>query len=315
MKIYRTIQQTRQQAQDEIAVLQEKLAALPTDKLTCRHYKNKNYWYVFKPGTDKQRYLTRDKEDYAVKLGLRYVLQAKLEDCERTVRSCDAFERQLMRDAGSRTNPVTIDGSRKNGGRGARTDAVSNTGRVPKNNKSGNAVIDSVHGSESELWLSAEESLFARKPYLRKLIPAGCNLNDRAKQWMTAEYPRLEQYADQKTHTAPDGTKMRSKSEVSIATALLDAGIAYRYECALDLNGTVIYPDFTILDEQNNCVRFWEHFGLMDNAQYAANAAIKVSSMVKCGYLPGRNLILTGETKDHPFESEDARRAVEFYFL
>ena len=100
------------------------------------------------------------------------------------------------------------------------------------------------------------------------------------------------------------GERVRSKSEKIIADKLYRENIAYRYEYPLKLsNGVVVYPDFTILDEIRRRNIIFEHFGMMDNEEYANNAISKMQMYAKEGYVLGDNLFVTMETSTRPLDS------------
>ena len=62
-----------------------------------------------------------------------------------------------------------------------------------------------------------------------------------------------------------NGKMLRSKSEAMIEQALLYANIPYRYECKLELDNKILYPDFTMLHPEMKEKYYWEHMGMMDN--------------------------------------------------
>ena len=64
-----------------------------------------------------------------------------------------------------------------------------------------------------------------------------------------------------------------------------------------------IYPDFTILDEANRRNVIFEHFGMMDNEEYANNAISKMQIYAREGYVLGDNLFVTMETSTRPLDS------------
>lgn len=69
-----------------------------------------------------------------------------------------------------------------------------------------------------------------------------------------------------------DDERYRSKSEFLIASALKDAGVPFRYECSLYLNGYgTVYPDFTVLNKRTRRVFYHEHLGMMDDINYVLN--------------------------------------------
>ena len=108
------------------------------------------------------------------------------------------------------------------------------------------------------------------------------------------------------------GERVRSKSEKIIADKLYRENIAYRYEYPLNLsNGVVVYPDFTILVEIRRRNIIFEHFGMMDNAEYSNNAISKMQMYGREGYVLGDNLFVTMETSTRPLDSRMLEGVVE----
>ncbi len=97
--------------------------------------------------------------------------------------------------------------------------------------------------------------------------------------------------------------RVRSKSEILIANLLYQLDIPYRYECALTLyNNKIVFPDFTILDVRCRREIYLEHFGIMDNPDYARTMVFKVSQYEKSGIFPNDNLLMTFETQQQPID-------------
>ena len=97
------------------------------------------------------------------------------------------------------------------------------------------------------------------------------------------------------------GEQVRSKSEKIIADRLAELGIPYRYEAPLFL-GTmgIVYPDFTLLKVCTREEIYWEHLGMMDDPSYVHKALNKINTYIRNGFIPGKNLLLTFESKAIP---------------
>ena len=118
---------------------------------------------------------------------------------------------------------------------------------------------------------------------------------------------------------------VRSKSEVLIADALLRHGVAYRYEYPLKLRcgkqtghrGTeiTVYPDFLCLNVRTREEFFWEHFGMMDDADYAGKATAKMNLYAENGVFPGRNLIITMETQNEPLNTRTVEKLIKEFLI
>ena len=116
-------------------------------------------------------------------------------------------------------------------------------------------------------------------------------------------------------HKTLRGELVRSKSEVIIADTLFTYKIPFRYECHLDLNGVIVYPDFTILHPETMEKYYWEHFGLMEKAIYRERTFNKLALYGEHNILPSINLITTYETQSHPINSEYIQQIIENTFL
>ena len=113
-------------------------------------------------------------------------------------------------------------------------------------------------------------------------------------EWMKASYDRNTLYSEDLKYKTLTGTMVRTKSEWLIAIALEMMGIPYRYEQLHYIEGKVYYPDFTIR-KPDGTVLIWEHFGLMNNPDYAKKAKIKIENYEKAGFKQHTNLICTYE--------------------
>ncbi|WP_029231497.1 hypothetical protein [Butyrivibrio sp. VCB2006] len=136
-----------------------------------------------------------------------------------------------------------------------------------------------------------QELLGSKSKYRSLLIPG---------RWDMEEYDRNPSHPENLIVKAPKGELVRSKSEALIANALFDAGIMYRYECRLNLEGLDVYPDFTIKKEADQRILLWEHFGKIDDPEYFDKMIRKIALYIRNGYIPGENLLMTFESKMMP---------------
>ena len=104
-----------------------------------------------------------------------------------------------------------------------------------------------------------------------------------------------------------------------IACMLDKAGIPYRYEEIVPLNGEVgvfMHPDFTVLNKRTRKVYYWEHFGAMNSNSYVEdNFMPKIREYYNFGFLPGDRLLITFESSGHPLDTTDIKRIIETYLL
>ena len=80
---------------------------------------------------------------------------------------------------------------------------------------------------------------------------------------------------------------MISKSEVIIANELASAGIVYEYERRfIGKDNTPRYPDFTIEDADTGSTWYWEHLGMLGDAEYDIKWKAKLKWYRENGILP-----------------------------
>lgn len=158
--------------------------------------------------------------------------------------------------------------------------------------------------------LLAEPSEFKEllKPYFQ-------SSSEELSNWKNEKYEHNTLYPEQLIHSSGSGNRVRSKSEYMIDMYLYTHNIPFRYECALNLGETTVYPDFTIRHPGTGELYYWEHFGLMDNPNYTKNAYSKLQLYANHGIIPSINLITTYETREHPLTYETIEKVVHNYFL
>ena len=105
--------------------------------------------------------------------------------------------------------------------------------------------------------------------------------------------------------------RFRSKSEEMIFKELVEAGLVFRYEC--DVAGYI--SDFVIIHPRTHEKIIWEHFGIMDDANYFGNCLKKLNEYYRQGYVMGVNLIITAETINEPINVMHVKHLINDYFL
>ena len=162
---------------------------------------------------------------------------------------------------------------------------------------------------------SATDSLLeASSPYQELLAPYFTPKSKELDAWMHAAYERCPKHPEHLLHKTHSGYFVRSKSEVLIDTALYTHRLPFRYEAALALGESIIYPDFTIRHPEDGRLYYWEHFGKMDDPYYVKNVYSKLQLYTLHGIIPSIQLITTYETKEHPLNIELVEKIIKHYF-
>lgn len=146
----------------------------------------------------------------------------------------------------------------------------------------------------------AEQLLIKNSDYQSLLSSYFRPLSKELEEWGKSPFNQCTNYPEKKIHLAPSGNMVRSKSEMLIDMLLYTNNIPFRYECELELNGIIIYPDFTIRNPRTGKLLYWEHFGKMDDPDYARKTSRKLNTYISNNIIPDIDLITTYETKDHP---------------
>ena len=152
-------------------------------------------------------------------------------------------------------------------------------------------------------------------PLYEVLRPELERRNDIIRTWETEKYDTNPGYPENLIVPTTGGLMVRSKSEAFIAHELKRRNLPFRYECALDLGGNIIYPDFTILDPELMSIKIWEHFGMMDVPEYRQSAARKIKAYIENGYTPGIDLLMTFESMDRPLDIQQIVDVIEQQLL
>lgn len=157
-------------------------------------------------------------------------------------------------------------------------------------------------------------------PARQELVkPIRLSDDDYIKQWLAVQYSGRPFGADSSELYTSLKIRVRSKSEVIIADALTHYGVPYRYEYPYKMKtpkGALrICPDFTCLNVRARREFVWEHFGLIDNVEYAKNMADKMEMYAENGYYEGVNLITTYETAEKHLSSHMVSLLIENVLL
>ena len=120
-------------------------------------------------------------------------------------------------------------------------------------------------------------------------------MEPREYEWKSENHHRNGYRPELLKYQTSKGVMVRSKSEKIIADKLELYGIPYRYEAELIINGNRYYPDFMILLPDGR-ILIWEHFGMMDDIDYASRAWRKIENYRRAGYVQHTNLICTYES-------------------
>lgn len=160
----------------------------------------------------------------------------------------------------------------------------------------------------------SEMLLSTPSEYRKLLLPYFKPISMELEQWMHSPYDKNEEHPESLIHKGVTDTYLRSKSEVLIDMLLRMHHIPLRYECALPLGNSIVYPDFTIRHPNTGALYYWEHFGMMDHLPYIEKTTSKLHLYATHGITPGIQLITTYETKSTPLSPDVVEKLIQHYF-
>ena len=179
----------------------------------------------------------------------------------------------------------------------------------------------------SEYKSKSSDSVYENLPSTRQQIVTPLTLTDvqYTDAWLKVEYRRKKLPNDAPPFFTENNEHVRSKSEIIIADTLKAAGVPYRYEFPLlmdknaedpdfpDYDFCRLHPDFYCLNLRTRQEFAWEHFGMMDDPDYASRAAEKLQLYAENGFFPGKNLIITMETTKKQLSSKIMKEIITTY--
>lgn len=129
-------------------------------------------------------------------------------------------------------------------------------------------------------------------------------------------------YDGKHIHRTKRGELVMSKSEVIIANELFHRGIDYAYEKKLRFGqGRTCKPDFTIEDAATGLTVFWEHCGMLLDAEYKRRWELKQQWYRDNGVLPlaeggGENgiLVATSDDSQTGFDTTEIGKIIDKLF-
>ena len=161
----------------------------------------------------------------------------------------------------------------------------------------------------------SEEMLQKSNPFHELLFPIFQSESQELQNWANSPYEKNEEHPEHLIFETGFGVCVRSQSEAMIAMMLRENKIPFRYECALELSGEKIFPDFTIRHPRTGEYYYWEHLGLSGDKTYQKKTLWKLKLYIENNFRLSGNLIFTSEMEGHPLRPMDVEKTIEHHFL
>lgn len=151
------------------------------------------------------------------------------------------------------------------------------------------------------------------------VLPVQFSDEQYAVRWLALPYKGKSFREGEPEFLTSRGERVRSKSEMIIADILAKHGVPYKYECPLRLEAgegsgaLTVYPDFTCLNLRIREQFLWEHFGRMDDPEYAKRVVRKLRTFRRNGFILGKNLLITMESDGLPLDRKDVESLVKYF--
>lgn len=173
---------------------------------------------------------------------------------------------------------------------------------------------------ESNTKLSDVDDVFSKlsEPIRQIVKPLGLTDDGYAASWLKEmKRGKKRSFEINSPMKAPDGTTMKSKSEVIIANRLCAFDVPYVYEerITFDDGEHFIYPDFIVLNKRTRKQYCWEHFGMISDEEYVTKQQKKLEQYAKNNIFPGDGLLITIESKERSLSTEYVDLLIKRYLI
>ncbi len=138
---------------------------------------------------------------------------------------------------------------------------------------------------------------------------------DYIERWLSEPYPSTIDIPIPDINETENGEFVRVKSECFIANKLYYSNIPYKYEYPITLMGKTYYPDFTIMHPRTRKIIIWEHFGRMEDPEYARRTVEKLNLYNRNGWIPGKNMIVTFESLGAQLDTKTVNNWISEMFV
>lgn len=159
-------------------------------------------------------------------------------------------------------------------------------------------------------------SIYQEMPETKKTLITPYELSDKefVKQWYSDHPGCMNIYPISTNYYSNQGIQVRSKSEKIIADMFEKYKVPYVYEPSIHLkSGSIVYPDFLVLNRRLRKQFIYEHFGIMSDPQYSDRTIEKISIYQQNGYFPGDNFLFSMESQNKPLDTRCIEKMIENY--
>jgi hypothetical protein len=165
---------------------------------------------------------------------------------------------------------------------------------------------------------NAKQQVFDKLSEPRKSLINKGFLTDKefVQQWLSKPYNKMGFGKDNPEYYTSKGERVRSKSELLIAEALIRYNIPFRYEYPVYNNGELMgVPDFNCLNVRTRKEHYWEHLGMLGDPNYLSKNLKKLERYTLANDFDESGLILTMETANHPINTKVIEKKIRRYLL
>ncbi len=160
--------------------------------------------------------------------------------------------------------------------------------------------------------------VFEKMPDARKSLVTPIYETDEeyVSEWKKRFEGNINAYPVDSPFLTDNGEHVRSKSEKILADLFKRLDIPYYYEPKLEIgNGKHLFPDFALLCIKTRKTFYWEHFGLVNDGEYASKSLKKLDIYEKSGLYVGRDILFSVESGDNPLDIRQIEKKLKEYVI
>ena len=166
--------------------------------------------------------------------------------------------------------------------------------------------------------MDAIERVYDKLPVAKKMLVKPIIQTDEEyiKSWLEKYKSNMNTYPEQGMYLTEKGENVRSKSEKILADLFSKYEIPYSYEPQFKFDdGSIMFPDFALLNTRTRETIYWEHFGIITDGEYATRTLSKLNAYEKNGLEVGRNLLYSMESESIPLDIKQIEKKIKHHLL
>ncbi|MCI2061920.1 MAG: hypothetical protein LKJ83_04025 [Eubacteriaceae bacterium] len=140
-------------------------------------------------------------------------------------------------------------------------------------------------------------------------------LSPRPEGWSDVNQSEMEKHRDSLKMTTTWGVAVKSFGEKLLGDLFEEYGLRTWYEKKQMINGSSVFPDFTIIHPFTGETWIWEHKGEINDLKVLHQFYEKIKWYSLAGIKPGKNLVITYSREDYSLNEGLFRHLIDAIFI